>query len=454
MASRSSLAMDLTSSAQIELQQHYLRLQTGFAVKEVAQYKTLVVPNGNASAPVHRWFHLKEAFSSDLLAQVVADTQLDSEPSPRVLDPFAGVGTTAVSLGNLTTMRVLDRATFYGFESNPFIQLVGAAKLTAFQKPSKTFGRLARRVAAAVHGGKVQAYPLPDLSTFHNDKYFDRKDLELLLQLRAAIDEEASAGARKEDVELARLCLGASIESISSLRRDGRALRYVPDKVRARPIQSFLARAEQIETDMPAERAPVQGRILLGDGRSMHSVPARPTFDLVIFSPPYPNNIDYTEVYKMEAWLLGMFDDASAFFSQRLKTVYSHPSIRRGVEDSDALSHITDVVAPILDAVPNDRYVVQRRAMISGYARDMAQTLGAAWNRLRPGGNLVYVVGNSLHGNGERSFIIATDLIMAEMASRLGFIIRRIDVARRLRRRHSESPFLRESIVFAQKPNS
>ena len=439
--------------AQKALQRHYRRLQANFALRESGQYESLVVPNGNACAPIHRWFHLKEAFSADLLRQVVADTRLHDQPSLRVLDPFAGGGTTAVSLASLSAQRMLRRVTFYGFECNPFIHLVGAAKLSAMQAPSRAFGRFARRVADAACRGKVQAHPVPDLTTFHNDSYFDREDLDLLLRLRAAIEFEASAGAKQEDVTLARLCLAATVEPVSSLRRDGRALRFVPTKARARPIRNFLARAERVEMDMPAERVPVQGRIHLGDGRSMRGVAARPTFDLVIFSPPYPNNIDYTEVYKLEAWLLGMFEDASVFKSQRLKTVHSHPSIKREAEDI-GVSRVTDIVAPILDVVPDDSYAAQRRAMISGYARDMAQTLESAWDRLRPGGNLVYVVGNSLHGNGEQGFVVAADLIMAEMASRQGFIVERMDVARRLRRRHSESSFLRESIVFAKKPES
>ena len=440
-------------SAHQTLQRHYQRLQAGFVLEESGQYTSLVVPNGNAWVPVHRWFHMKEAFSSDLLRQVVADTQLQEQSSLRVLDPFAGVGTTAISLANLTGRRRLRQLTFHGFECNPFIRLVGAAKLTAMQAPSKTFGRLARKVAAAAYRGKVQAAPVPDLSTFHNDTYFEREGLELLLRLRAAIDLEASIGAKQQDVTLARLCLAATVEPVSSLRRDGRALRYVPAKVRDRPIRSFLARAEQVEMDMPDKRVPVQGQIHLGDGRSMCGVVARPTSDLVIFSPPYPNNIDYTEVYKMEAWVLGMYEDSSDFQAQRMKTVHSHPSIKRESVETE-LSHVIDVVAPILDAVPDDHYALQRRGMIGGYARDMAQTLESAWDRLRPGGYLVYIVGNSLHGNEGHGFVIAADLILAEMASRQGFTIERIDVARRLRRRHSESPFLRESIVFAKRPDS
>lgn len=441
------------NTAQETLQSHYRRLQARFTLEESGRYRLLVVPNGNARAPIHRWFHLKEAFSCDLLRQVVSDTRLNNQSSLRVLDPFAGAGTIAVSLANLAAQSALRHVAFYGFECNPFLQLVGAAKLTAMQAPSRTFGSLARKVAAAAHRGKVKTPPVPELTTFHNRAYFARQDLDLLLRLREAIDLEASAGAKQEDVALARLCLAATVEPVSSLRRDGRALRFVPAKVRARPINGFLARAASVDMDMPGERLPVQGRIHHGDGRSMRGVAARPTFDLVIFSPPYPNNIDYTEVYKMEAWLLGMFVDASAFRSQRLKTVYSHPSIRLGAQESD-IKDVTDIVAPILDALPDDRYTTQRCEMISGYARDMAETLESAWNRLRPGGNLVYIVGNSLHGNENQGFVIAADLILAEIASRQGFIVEQIDVARRLRRRQSESPFLRESIVFAKRPHN
>ena len=63
-----------STPAQSALQQHYWRIQAGFALDETGQSRSLVVPNGNACAPVHRWVHLKEAFSSDLLKKVVADT--------------------------------------------------------------------------------------------------------------------------------------------------------------------------------------------------------------------------------------------------------------------------------------------------------------------------------------------------------------------------------------------
>jgi hypothetical protein len=83
----------------------------------------------------------------------------------------------------------------------------------------------------------------------------------------------------------------------------------------------------------------------------------------------------------------------------------------------------------------------------------MARTLGSAFDVLRPGAQLVYVVGNSAHGTGPTAFVIAADLLLADLATRAGFDVERIEVARSLRRRQPvESRFLRESVVFARRP--
>jgi hypothetical protein len=195
-------------------------------------------------------------------------------------------------------------------------------------------------------------------------------------------------------------------------------------------------------------------RVIHGDGRLCAGIDGRfEPFDLVVYSPPYPNNIDYTEVYKLENWLLGFIGDQSSFVEQRMKTVYSHPSVLRpdplpsrqltAAENDAALR----VIEPVLTFVPKDRYSEGRRRMLRGYARDMLLTLKSARPRLAANGRLVYVVGNSVHGAPPSQFVVAADLIIAELAVAAGLTVDRIEVARRLRRRHSASRFLRESIV-------
>ena len=67
-------------------------------------------------------------------------------------------------------------------------------------------------------------------------------------------------------------------------------------------------------------------------------------------------------------------------------------------------------------------------------------------------GHLVYVVGNSLHSAGNSAFVIAVDILIADLARRVGFEVDRIDVARQLRRRQVSSHYLRESVVFFRRP--
>src|SRR5947209_2528678 len=132
------------------LDAHYRKLQARWASGSNADYEQLVVPNGNGGAPVHRWFRMKEAYSRDLLKRVIKDTDLAGSDELHVLDPYAGAGTTGVSLAELVQAGDLRQATFHGVESNPFLHLATATKVDVFRAPPSDFDELAQRVGAVV----------------------------------------------------------------------------------------------------------------------------------------------------------------------------------------------------------------------------------------------------------------------------------------------------------------
>jgi hypothetical protein len=113
---------------------------------------------------------------------------------------------------------------------------------------------------------------------------------------------------------------------------------------------------------------------------------------------------------------------------------------------------VEELAAPVNAAVPDDRYAASRHEVVDGYLTDMCRVLVNLRMRLRPGAQLVCVVGNSLHGRNPDQYVIASDLLIAELARRIGFTVTRIEVARYPRRRRAESEFLRESVIFAQAP--
>lgn len=437
------------------LDDHYTRVERSFVVRSEPDYARLVVPNGNASEPVHRWFHMKEAFSCNLALRLLKDLELVGRSDLRILDPFCGVGTTLVSAAAAAASGDLRRPVVYGIEANPFLHLAAASKIRAQVAPERGLLNIARDVAAVAHRDR-NVHELPLLSTFHNARFFDPEVVQQLLRLKAAVDDRVCAGASPDLARLAYLAVGASVEPCSSLRKDGRALRFVErDAVSA--IDVFLDRSTTIDDDMPVRRVPLRGSAYAGDGVSMSAIGTRfDPFDLVLYSPPYPNNIDYTEVYKLENWLLGFIDSEERFASQRAATVHSHPSIKRaGRLDTAELpgsikAELRKVTGPIVTALPEDRYRRARTEVIEGYTLDMYLAARSARARLRPDGKVVVVVGNSVHGTGTDAHVIAADLLIAQAARLAGLEVERICVARQLARRGNSSRFLRESLIFAK----
>jgi hypothetical protein len=441
-----------------DLDAYYDSLQARWSVEEVPDYANLVVPNGNGGTPIHRWFRMKEAYSCKFVPRALVDIGLDLASEISVCDPFCGSGTTAVSLAEATDAGGIERATFTGVETNPFLSFVSSVKLAAIAKGCPSFPALAQRVGAAVAQGMVEPAPPPELSTFKQVRYFPPAAFRELLAIKASIAREEPAADDPLAAKLAMLCLASIVEPTSKLRRDGRALRHEPAKLEIRPLQLFLEGARHMEDDLDRDIGGVDGAVHHLDVRMAgHTLQASGPFDLIVFSPPYPNNIDYTEVYKLEAWLLDQYANHGAFSCQRWRTIRSHASLDFGDAPvgvpAELASQVRDLLQPLLNAaaVVGGRYKEARRRTIQGYVFDMLSTLVNLSRATNDSTHLVYAVGNSLHGgSSDDGVLIAADLLIARLAELTGFKIDRLVVARKPSRRRSSSPYLRETVVFAR----
>jgi hypothetical protein len=370
-----------------------------------------------------------------------------------LLDPFAGSGTGPLSLVDFAD----NSSKAIGIERNPFLQFVARTKIGARIQGASDFERTINRIIATVESGEASPQSVPALSTFANTSYFPPNVLRSLLEIRSAI---SGVDCSESDRDLACLCLAATIEPASYLRRDGRALRYEPRKVAAEPLSEFRRRAEVVLEDLAtAGSTSSSAEVVLGDGRyPSRYIPEGFRPSLVLFSPPYPNNIDYTEVYKMEAWLLGFIQTSEEFRAQRLSTLRSHPSVkfpeRYGPSVNGHRQDFEESIGQLLQAIPETAQKRWRIPLIRGYFDDMLQALVECASVCREGASVVYVVGNSLHGSKGKTFLIAADLLLARLAESVGLAVERIVVARRPVRKARELTYLRESVVFLRKPQS
>ena len=430
----------MISRRQLPELRNFFRAEKDLPLRWSAEYANLVVPNGNCELPVHSWFKYKEAYSADLLGYVVgylfAGASLPSRL--RLLDPFCGVGTTLLSAQLLQSQYQIEAI---GIDCSPFAAFVARSKLAWPRVDPDRLRKLASLALARTLNAPVD---LPALSSIRTGRCISRHMAKHIVEMRVRIARLDSCPER--DVLLTGLA--ACIEPVSRIRRDGRALRIVakPRKIfRETLAQRWEAMADDVERLSDSRGHAASAVIYCADGRRpLGTGIADGTVDLIVTSPPYPNNIDYNEVYKLELWLLGFVKAPEGFLRLRRGTYRSHPTCMPADEEPDYASGFSEILRE--DSLTDLLGMVSRRAarldreswrgrskVLLGYAYDTWRTLQAHRSALKPGGHAVYVVGNSLHGSAaSRPYLVPTDLIFSRLAQLLGLEVEQVIVARPL----------------------
>ena len=436
----------------IALSAHYDRLASKFEmVDRRADYASLVVPSGNDRQPIHRWFRYKEAYSHQLVERLLKDDSYSGQTSIRLIDPFAGSGTSLVSA---LAQKASQPIRVIGIERNPFVHAVALAKSAAAVDGALLLGAVNREAPSVratysqlMRGWRSLTTHSP---TLNNTAYFPESHVRSLLALgRATADiEEPRVRA------VFQTCVASAIEPAGNLRRDGRALRLVERRSLTHPLEAFESAVAQVTADLSCLDSPAgesEASVLEGDAREELDGLAGQDFNWAIFSPPYPNNIDYTEVYKLEGWVLGFYSGPGDVRQQRLKTLRSHPSVLFPdvylPKTPGVLAQMAPLLSPVLSAIPADRYAKGRTQLVRGYFADMFQVFHGLRRALAAGGRVACVVGNSVHGSGESQFVIASDVLLAAVAELAGLEVDEIRIARELHRR-GRAPHIRESVVM------
>lgn len=247
----------------------------------------------NMRLPVHRWFRYSAGFSGEWAERLIR------ELSPTaVLDPFAGSGTTLLAAESAGVMA-------YGYESHPFVARIAIAKTHWNQTEDKLFNAAKEIIEIA------QQKAFPDLG---NPPELLRKcyTSEVLQQLFALRDAYLSCADRLDPKisQLLWLALTAILRPCSFV---GTAQwQYIlPNKRKSKslvPITAFRQKIIDMAADMMIFRESgyrSDAKILLHDARIVPDEVQDNSIDLVVTSPPYPNNYDYADATRLEMTFWG-----------------------------------------------------------------------------------------------------------------------------------------------------
>ena len=170
--------------------------------------------------------------------------------------------------------------------------------------------------------------------------------------------------------------------------------------------------------------------------------------DLAVFSPPYLNSFDYTDVYNIELWALGYLENSEDNRSLRRATLRSHVQIKRDLSSENQPPAIAKA-ADELRAGPKlwNPWIPD---MIGAYFADMRQVMVSLWNILPRRGRVYLVVGDSRYSGVH----IPVTEGLSHIARELGYSVHCVEAIGLKRASHQQGgrEELQESLIVMGVP--
>jgi len=422
----------------------YLRYQDRLTVNPILT-RQLVSFQANKNIPFYRWFKYKEAFSSELvryLLRIFRASQPDEEVC-KVLDPFAGAGTTLTTAAEMGC-----RVT--GIEILPVGSALIRARLLAYQVDPRAFEHYLQKV-------KALSFAVPGPAKYHFPHLRITKGA-FPEETEQAISAYVSFLNTVADPHVRYLfwfaCLSI-LEEVSYTRKDGQYLRWdcrsrrsLRSKFDKGPIHD-IGRAITRKLGMMLED--IKGRkksfpaesVEIIEGSCLQELPKieANSFDLVITSPPYANRYDYTRTYALELAFMGSDEEGIKRLRQSLVScTVENRSKRMQLAREYASRDSEGFYLSAVEAFENQEsvrevLVILRRAkqhgelnnsnipnLVENYLFEMNLVIREFARLLKPGGAL-FMVNDNVRYHGEE---VPIDLILSDFAASSGLDVDQI----------------------------
>lgn len=363
--------------------------------------------SGGKGEILHDWFPYLEGFSpnfvNNLLYKYLPDAKL-------ILEPFAGVGTTPLSL--------MQRGISTAYcELNPVLRELIAAKQEALREDNSTLTKELEKLSKGL--SKLIAKAPQDktlLKTyskcFLSSVYFPENNFDKILKLKS-IERKLD----KKTQKYFSIAVYSSLLEASFLKRAG-DVRFKTEKDIAKGIPAIEDLVSKklmlISNDICAinEKYKAKISLLAGDSKDLNTVKPIQA-DGVITSPPYLNGTNYFRNTKVELW-----------YSEFMKTQADlknlrHHAITAGINDvekesgQNVLKEVKKVYAEISEVCYDKRIP----KMIAAYFTDMKLVFQGIQKNVKRGGTICVDIGDSIYSNVH----IPTHTILIKIGQSIGW---------------------------------
>ena len=399
---------------------------------------------GGAADPLHDWYPYLEGYSPDFVNNTL---RTFAPTATRVLDPFAGTGTTPLTAASS------GRKCFY-CELNPVLQFLIDAKTQVLGMSEQKRFRLASRLRnLAIHLESSLAECRPDHrlasaypESFGDSAFFPPATFDTCLKLRSWLDRIDGEGT--EAASAATVAALAALVPCSNMIRRG-DLRFRKGAERehivgnlAREVRHRLRSMAKGVTNLQSVNHPPV--LVAGDAKRLRLVPGLGT-DAILTSPPYLNGTNYYRNTKIELWFLRALSSTDDLTDLRRQTVTAGINDVTTEKTAPAVSPDVEKTVRLLENRAYDRRIPR---MVLNYFSDMKHVFHGLRHHAEPSSPLIMDIGDSSYA-GIR---VDTPAMLADLLKADGW---KIDREVTLRQRLSRSgQALRQVLLIATAPSS
>lgn len=414
------------------------------------EVRSLGTNHGAIPVPFQRWQKFKEAFAPELIREAIESSSIGVQT---LLDPFGGSGTSALAAQFLGVRPAT-------IEVNPYLADLIEAKLTRYdvialsRDMDDMMAQMSGFLGSPSYGATVEALldrlPHTFVESEAAERWIFSKELAgFLLTVIEAISKLETPQHRR----LLRVLVGGRLVELSNTRVNGKGRRYRSGwSARQRtPEQAAVVLTEAFQDALSDitqynHRREQDFTILRGDARD--SIKTVNGADISIFSPPYPNSFDYTDVYNIELWMLQYLTSREDNALLRHSTLSSHVQLRRDFPPPPEGSDLLDSTLQSLQRRRNALWNRHIPEMVGAYFADMDGVVEQVSAVLNPGGQIWMVVGDSRYSDVN----IPVASILEGLAKRRGLSVVRNEPFRSMRSSPQQGgrPELPESLLVLQ----
>jgi hypothetical protein len=410
---------------------------------EISEKKRDIQFTSNTSECVHRWAPYVQGFSSSFV-QAILDKYFEINPSPKILDPFAGCGTVLVQ-------SKINGCESFGIELNPLLHFIADVKVNSWTvRPLqllKSYENLRTDMLAS------------EPVFLKSEKHFNPDVLTNLKRIKGGIDFFLPKTAEQNLIKKLFGVAFAAILTDCSLMKRTPCLGYWKNKQVEgdAPFKLFHRKVLEIAEDLMflrehcKENLAVTSKVTCANSMTYEY---QNKFDLVITSPPYMNGLDYVMNYKIEmAWLgfITSHEEAKAIKDDMVVCDNVSKGMIRGFSKSafytnEWLEEIGQAITRNIET-RNSYRRLDMPFIVKKYFDDMNRVIGRVTKAMNPGSRFILVVGDSLIADT----YVPTDLILARIGREHGLSMESIELARNRRSGQIRDYRLRETIITLRK---